>query len=133
MLRLKVLPISIAIPWGLNVGDMLGHIPLPAKLTIEVLPPIDLHEEFGAEPDPDEIYDRLDAADAGHARRAGRRTPVPNDRMRIAAALLVAAPPEPVWELMSDPGRALNFIRGVTRWEVEGAQADRAWARATGC
>ena len=36
--RLKVLPISIAIPWGLNVGDMLGHIPLPAKITIETLP-----------------------------------------------------------------------------------------------
>ena len=42
MFRLKVLPISIALPWGLNVGDMLGHIPLPAKLTIETLPPIDL-------------------------------------------------------------------------------------------
>ena len=26
MFRLKVLPISIALPWGLNVGDMLGHI-----------------------------------------------------------------------------------------------------------
>src|SRR6185312_6054283 len=25
LFRLKVLPISIAIPWGLNVGDMLGH------------------------------------------------------------------------------------------------------------
>ncbi len=38
MFRLKVLPISLALPWGLNVGDMLGHIPLPAKITIEVLP-----------------------------------------------------------------------------------------------
>ena len=36
-LRLKVLPISLALPWGLNVGDFLGHIPLPAKITIEVL------------------------------------------------------------------------------------------------
>jgi 1-acyl-sn-glycerol-3-phosphate acyltransferase len=34
MFRLKVLPISLALPWGLNVGDMLGHIPLPAKITI---------------------------------------------------------------------------------------------------
>jgi 1-acyl-sn-glycerol-3-phosphate acyltransferase len=57
--RLKVLPISIAIPWGLNVGDMLGHVPLPAKITVEVLPPIDLREEFGPEPDVDEIYDHL--------------------------------------------------------------------------
>ena len=37
MFRLKVLPISIALPWGLNVGDMLGHFPLPAKITIQVL------------------------------------------------------------------------------------------------
>lgn len=42
MLRLKVLPISLALPWGLNVGDMLGHIPLPAKITIQVLPAIDV-------------------------------------------------------------------------------------------
>jgi 1-acyl-sn-glycerol-3-phosphate acyltransferase len=57
--RLKVLPISIALPWGLNVGDMLGHIPLPAKITIEALPPIDLRAEFGPDPDPDEVYDHL--------------------------------------------------------------------------
>ena len=42
MFRLKVLPISLALPWGLNIGDMLGHIPLPAKITIQVLEPIDV-------------------------------------------------------------------------------------------
>jgi 1-acyl-sn-glycerol-3-phosphate acyltransferase len=42
MFRLKVLPVSIALPWGLNVGDMLGHIPLPAKITMQVLDPIDV-------------------------------------------------------------------------------------------
>ena len=46
-------------PWGLNVGDMLGHVPLPAKITIEALPPIDLRREFGPEPDLDEVYDHL--------------------------------------------------------------------------
>jgi 1-acyl-sn-glycerol-3-phosphate acyltransferase len=59
LLRLKVLPISIAIPWGLNIGDMFGHVPLPAKITIEVLPAIHLREQFGAggaEIDIDEIY-----------------------------------------------------------------------------
>jgi 1-acyl-sn-glycerol-3-phosphate acyltransferase len=60
-LRLKVLPISIAAPWGLNVGDLLGHIPLPAQITIQVLEPIDLRERFGADPDLDEIYDHLTA------------------------------------------------------------------------
>src|SRR5436305_1564902 len=41
LFRLKVLPVSLAIPWGLNVGDFLGHVPLPAKLVVEALPPID--------------------------------------------------------------------------------------------
>jgi 1-acyl-sn-glycerol-3-phosphate acyltransferase len=59
LFRLKVLPISLAIPWGLNVGDMLGHVPLPAKITIETLPAIDLRAEFGPDPDPEEIYDHL--------------------------------------------------------------------------
>lgn len=58
-LGLKVLPISLAVPWGLNVGDFLGHVPLPAKLTIEVLPPIDLRERFGPHPDVDEVYDHV--------------------------------------------------------------------------
>ena len=57
--RLKVLPISIAAPWGLNVGDMLGHIPLPAKITVEVLPAIDLREQFGSQPDVDEVYEHV--------------------------------------------------------------------------
>ena len=59
LFRLKVLPISLALPWGLNVGDMLGHIPLPAKITVEALPPIHLREEFGPEPDLDEVYDHV--------------------------------------------------------------------------
>ena len=46
-------------PWGLNVGDFLGHVPLPAKITVEVLPAIDLREQFGAEPDVDEVYDHV--------------------------------------------------------------------------
>jgi 1-acyl-sn-glycerol-3-phosphate acyltransferase len=52
MFRLKVLPISIALPWVINVGDMLGHIPLPAKITVEALAPIDVSEM-----DVDDAYD----------------------------------------------------------------------------
>ena len=59
LFRLKALPISLAAPWGLNVGDMLGHVPLPAKITIEVLPAIHLREQFGSEPDVDEVYDHV--------------------------------------------------------------------------
>jgi 1-acyl-sn-glycerol-3-phosphate acyltransferase len=59
LLRLKVLPLSIALPWGLNVGDMLGHVPLPAKITIEVLPAIHLREQFGPDAEVDEVYDHV--------------------------------------------------------------------------
>jgi len=58
-LRLKVVPISLALPWGLNVGDFLGHVPLPAKITVEALPPIRLREQFGPEPDVDEVYEHV--------------------------------------------------------------------------
>jgi 1-acyl-sn-glycerol-3-phosphate acyltransferase len=54
MFRLKVLPISLALPWGLNVGDMLGHIPLPAKITIQVLEPMDVSRM-----DVDKAYERV--------------------------------------------------------------------------
>ena len=59
MFRLKVLPVSIALPWILNVGDMLGHVPAPAKITIQVLRPIHLRERFGENPDLDEVYTEL--------------------------------------------------------------------------
>jgi 1-acyl-sn-glycerol-3-phosphate acyltransferase len=58
-LRLKVLPVSVALPWGLNVGDVAGHLPLPAKITLEALPAIHLREQFGPDPDVDEVYDHV--------------------------------------------------------------------------
>jgi len=78
MFRLKVLPISLALPWGLNVGDMLGHIPLPSKITVETLPAIDLRAEFGPDPDIGEIYDHLvrTMQDTLDALAAERRLPV---------------------------------------------------------
>jgi 1-acyl-sn-glycerol-3-phosphate acyltransferase len=57
--RLKVLPVSLALPWGLDVGDFLGHIALPAKITIQVLEPIDLQKRFGRTPDIDTIYEAV--------------------------------------------------------------------------
>ncbi len=78
LFRLKVLPISLALPWGVNVGDMLGHIPLPAKITVEALPPIHLREQFGDEPDADEVYAHIIRVmqDTLDALAAERRLPV---------------------------------------------------------
>jgi 1-acyl-sn-glycerol-3-phosphate acyltransferase len=58
LLRVDVLPIALAAPWGLDVGDVLGHVPLPAKIQIEVLPPVDVAATYG---------DDVDAAYAGIA------------------------------------------------------------------
>ena len=56
LLRLKVMPITLAVPWGLNIGDFLGHLQLPAKITQQVLPPINLRDRFGPRPDRDRAY-----------------------------------------------------------------------------
>jgi 1-acyl-sn-glycerol-3-phosphate acyltransferase len=57
LFRLKVLPISLTLPWIVNVGDMLGHLPAPAKIKIQVLQPVNLRERYGRDPDVDEVYD----------------------------------------------------------------------------
>jgi 1-acyl-sn-glycerol-3-phosphate acyltransferase len=76
--RLKVLPILIAPPWGLSIGDFLPRIPLPAKMTSEVLPAIDLRERFGPDPDIDEVYEHVTRVmqEALSALAAERRFPV---------------------------------------------------------
>jgi 1-acyl-sn-glycerol-3-phosphate acyltransferase len=77
-MRLKVLPILIAPPWGLDIGDFLPRIPLPAKMTSEVLPAIDLTEHFGPDPDVDEVYGYVTRVmqDALSSLAAERRFPV---------------------------------------------------------
>ena len=55
--RLKVLPVSLALPWGINVGDLLGHFPLPAKIRMEILSPIDVVKMFGKDADSQRAYD----------------------------------------------------------------------------
>jgi 1-acyl-sn-glycerol-3-phosphate acyltransferase len=77
-MRLKVLPILIAPPWGLDIGDFVPRIPLPAKVTIEVLPAIDLAEQFGPDPDVDEVYAHVTRAmqETLDALAAERRFPV---------------------------------------------------------
>ena len=93
--KLKVLPISLALPWGVNVGDMMGHIPLPAKITIQVLPPIDLRDEFGENPDTDEVYDavidRMQRTLTGLASSAACRWWA--DLMRVEEHIEIEAPP----------------------------------------
>jgi 1-acyl-sn-glycerol-3-phosphate acyltransferase len=56
LLRLKTAPIMFGLPFGFMPG-VFGHLPLPAKITVQVLPRIDLRERYGEDPDVDQIYD----------------------------------------------------------------------------
>jgi uncharacterized membrane protein len=49
--------------------------------------------------------------------------------MRVRAAIEISAPPEAVWEWVSDPTRALDFFSGLTRWEVLSEQPTGLGAR----
>ena len=49
--------------------------------------------------------------------------------MRAVACIEVNAPAELVWREISDPGRYLHFMSGVTRWEVAGEQRTGVGAR----
>jgi 1-acyl-sn-glycerol-3-phosphate acyltransferase len=57
--RIKVLPVAFAPPFGASLLDLPPRLPLPAKITVEVLPPIDLVERFGANPDHGEVYEQV--------------------------------------------------------------------------
>ncbi len=76
--RLKAVSISLALPWGLNIGDFALHVPLPAKIVVEALDPIDLTERYGPDPDLDAVYeDVLGVMQAAMDRLAAeRRLPV---------------------------------------------------------
>ena len=49
--------------------------------------------------------------------------------MRVQAQIEISAPPELIWDYITDPGRALHFLSGVTRWEVAGDQASGLGSR----
>jgi len=49
--------------------------------------------------------------------------------VRVSESLLIDAPAALVWEQVSDPGRALHFMSGITRWEVADAKRTGLGAR----
>lgn len=50
-LRYNVAPVSLSIPWGLNVGlvGLLPYVPLPTKLRTAIMPAMEPHEKETAE------------------------------------------------------------------------------------
>jgi 1-acyl-sn-glycerol-3-phosphate acyltransferase len=50
-LRIKTVPLALGFPWGLTIAGV-GALPLPAKVTVRVLPPIELVAPPAAARDP---------------------------------------------------------------------------------
>src|SRR5438105_4607878 len=57
--RIKVLPVAFAPPFGISLLDLPLRLPIPAKITVEVLPPIDVVDRFGPRPDHEEVYEEV--------------------------------------------------------------------------
>jgi uncharacterized membrane protein len=49
--------------------------------------------------------------------------------MRVNHDTLLAAPIEDVWAIVTDPERVLDYMSGITRWEVVGERATGLGAR----
>ena len=74
-----------------QLGGFPPFLPLPAKVTIELLEPIDLRARYGADPDIDEVYEDLMATmQEALTRTAGRAAPA-GDRMRIEEQVVIGA------------------------------------------
>jgi 1-acyl-sn-glycerol-3-phosphate acyltransferase len=74
-LRLKVFPVQIAPPFGLTLLDLPIRVPLPSKISIRVLPRIDLRDELGADADLQEAYELVtDTMQAELSTLAAERT-----------------------------------------------------------
>ncbi|SIR64917.1 1-acyl-sn-glycerol-3-phosphate acyltransferase [Williamsia sterculiae] len=64
MFRLKALPVSISIPWGVSVGavGLLPYFPMPSKLRTRVLPPMESSGAAGPEELADQVATAMQAA-----------------------------------------------------------------------
>jgi uncharacterized membrane protein len=49
--------------------------------------------------------------------------------MRLKESIVISAEPRLVWDYIADPGNALHYMSGITRWEVVGEQRSGLGAR----
>jgi len=52
---MKVWPIIVSLPWGLTVGPILPHLPVPSRIRVDVLEPIRF-ERTGPEAAADDAW-----------------------------------------------------------------------------
>jgi 1-acyl-sn-glycerol-3-phosphate acyltransferase len=74
--RTKILPISFGFPFGLSVV-IPPNIPLPTKIVMQVLEPIDIAAQFGDEPDVAEVDEYVRSVMQRALDRLGRQRRLP--------------------------------------------------------
>jgi 1-acyl-sn-glycerol-3-phosphate acyltransferase len=57
LMRLNVFPAALGPPFGVTILDLPLRVPLPAKIDIRVLEPIDLRQQLGGNGSPDDGYE----------------------------------------------------------------------------
>lgn len=93
-LRMKVLPVSVSLPWGFSIGvaGLLPYLPIPTKLVTSVLDPM--------WPTDGETADAFgDPRRSRHASQAHRDDRSPQTRVRLTALFILGVgckPPNPL-------------------------------------
>ena len=77
LMRLTVLPPALGPPAGLTVLDLPLRVPLPAKISIRVLKPIDLRERLGRQAEPEDGYQLITSTMQRTLTRLGNERSVP--------------------------------------------------------
>jgi 1-acyl-sn-glycerol-3-phosphate acyltransferase len=77
LLRLKVLPPVLGPPFGITILDLPLRFPLPSKISIRVLKPIDLRKRLGKQPKVDDGYRLVTATMQRTLTRLGNERNVP--------------------------------------------------------
>ena len=80
LLRAKILPVSFGFPFGLSAVVPV-NVPLPTKIVMQVLEPIDIAAEFGEDPDIDEVDAHVRRVMQRALDKLAPRTPPPGDRL----------------------------------------------------
>ena len=47
LVNLKAFPVALSVPWGIQVGGVTPHLPLPARIRVQVLDPVDVTATYG--------------------------------------------------------------------------------------
>jgi 1-acyl-sn-glycerol-3-phosphate acyltransferase len=57
--RIKVFPLTLGLPFGINRGPMIPHFPFPSKIVIEVLPPLEITKKDVSDANVKKTYARV--------------------------------------------------------------------------